>query len=63
MAQLDLDEAEREALRKALESYLGELRSEIAHTDAHEVRDTLKNEERILRDVLGRLTDATKRSR
>lgn len=63
MAQLDLTEEERGVLRKALESYLRELREEIFHTDAREVRDDLKLEEKALKQVLGRLADAAEGSR
>jgi hypothetical protein len=63
MAQIDLTEREHRALRKALESYLRELRGEITHTDAREVRDDLKDEEEALKGVLARLADTRKASR
>lgn len=63
MARIDLTEREHQALKKALESYLRELRGEIAHTDARDVRDDLKGEEEALKQVLGRLMAAEKGSR
>lgn len=62
MAQLDLTEREHQLLKSALESYLRELRGEIADTDAHDLRNQLKDEEKTLRGVLGRL-EATKAAR
>jgi len=55
MAQLDLTEREQEVLRDALGSYLRELREEIVHTDAREMRDDLKQQQKTLEDVLARL--------
>jgi hypothetical protein len=63
MAQIDLTEREHRVLQKALESYLRELRGEIAHTDTRQVRDDLKEEEDALKQVLGRLADAAKSAR
>jgi hypothetical protein len=59
MAQLDLTEREQEVLRDALESYLRELHEEIVHTDAREMRDDLKAQQKTLEAVLGRLAAGT----
>lgn len=63
MSQIDLSEREHRTLRKVLESYLRELRGEIAHTDARDVRDDLKEEENVLKQILGRLPETGEDSR
>ena len=45
MAQLTLTDKEAATLRKALETYLSDLRMEIADTDAQDFREGLKQEE------------------
>jgi hypothetical protein len=55
MARLDLDERETEALRGVLEDYVSDLRMEIANTDSQDVRDELKEREKLLKRILGRL--------
>ena len=42
-------------LKKLLESYLSDLRMEVADTDRKEYRDELKEEESFLKDMIGRL--------
>lgn len=60
MVQLELTVEEQEGLRKALESYLSDLRTEIADTEAHSMLEELKDEEKMLKQVLGRLGSVTK---
>lgn len=55
MPQLSLTEEDGATLRKALESYLSDLRMEIADTDAQDFRDALKREEAILTRLLDQL--------
>lgn len=55
MPQLSLTEQDGATLRKALESYLSDLRMEIADTDAQDFRDALKREEAILTRLLEQL--------
>ena len=59
--ELHLTDQEHQALRAALDSYLRELRGEIADTDALRLRTELKSEEQILRAVLERLSDAAEK--
>lgn len=42
-------------LGEILESYLGDLRAEIAHTDSADFREQLKRREVLIKDVLGQL--------
>jgi hypothetical protein len=53
MIQLDLTPREAETLRKTLESYLSELRTEIAHTDSATYREGLQER----RDLIGRVAE------
>ncbi len=55
MAQLTLNNEETLKLKKILESYLSDLRMEVADTDRKEYRDELKEEESFLKDMIGRL--------
>jgi hypothetical protein len=55
MTQFDLSPEEAAALRAALDSYLSDLRMEIADTDRMEFREELKRQEAVLRRLLGRL--------
>jgi hypothetical protein len=52
---LSLTDSEATALRDALESYLGDLHSEIVHTDSRDLRDRLRQREQCLRRLLDRL--------
>ena len=52
---LDLNEEEREALRRVLEEYVSDLRMEISNTDSQEFRDELKGTEALLDGIASRL--------
>ncbi len=58
MARLELTAEESELLRQALESYLSDLRMEIADTDQMAFREALKRQEAALRAVADRITAA-----
>ena len=55
MAQLSLTDKEGETLKKALETYLSDLRMEIADTDAQDFREGLKEEESTIERLLEQL--------
>ena len=52
---LDLTAAEFSVLRSALESYLSDLRFEIADTDNRDYRQNLRDERRVLEDIMRRV--------
>lgn len=52
---IEFTDQERQTLRKALESYLSNLREEIVKTEKHEWRQQLHAEESTLKDILKRL--------
>lgn len=52
MIQLDLDHSERTHLIESLESYLSDLRMEIADTDRMDFREGLKEKKAALMKVL-----------
>ncbi|HEX6827952.1 MAG TPA: hypothetical protein VF104_03125 [Burkholderiales bacterium] len=52
MFRLDLNSEQRSTLIQALESYVSDLRMEIADTDRKDFRDPLKAEEQILKGLL-----------
>ncbi len=54
MIQLDLTDQESAILREVLESYLSDLRMEIADTDRQDFRDGLKTR----KDVIGKVLEA-----
>ncbi len=56
---LRLTDEERDVLRTVLESYLSDLRMEIADTDSKDFRTGLKQRKEVLQRVLAALTDAT----
>ena len=56
MAQFDLTGEEAAVLRQALESYLSDLRMEIADTDQMDYRQELKRQEEILTRLEERLS-------
>ncbi|HYJ80657.1 MAG TPA: hypothetical protein VEW03_13675 [Longimicrobiaceae bacterium] len=56
--QLDLTRDEAEALHAALLSYLGELQSEIAHTDDYDLRQELQRRREMLEAILARLSNS-----
>ncbi len=51
MYHLDLDEQEKEILLNTLESYLSDLRYEIADTDRLEFREQLKTRKAVLEKI------------
>lgn len=59
MCDLRLTQTEGDMLRKILESYLSDLRVEIAHTDLKDYRETLKAEETFIKELLDRLEHAS----
>jgi hypothetical protein len=52
MIQLDLTPDEAQILKAALESYLGDLRMEIADTDSMDFRETLKDTKATLKKIV-----------
>jgi hypothetical protein len=58
MIQLDLTEAEKALLIEALESYLSDLRYEIADTDSQDFRERLKAKKAALEKTLAALKPA-----
>ena len=56
--KLVLTDAEREALVNALQSYLSDLRYEIADTDSHDFREGLKAKRVLLEKVVTQLQSA-----
>jgi hypothetical protein len=56
MTQLNLTETEVLTLKKTLDSYISDLRMEIADTDEKDFRDRLKQEEVILTKILKSLS-------
>ena len=57
--ELDLKSEEIEALRQILSAALGELRVEVRHTREATVKDLLKHNEELLRNILGQLERAS----
>ncbi len=55
MAQITLNNEETLKLKGILESYLSDLRMEVADTDRKGYRDELKEEELFLKDMIERL--------
>ncbi|MGH7572059.1 MAG: hypothetical protein ACREMK_09485 [Gemmatimonadota bacterium] len=55
MIELDLDEGERKILATVLNSYLSDLRMEIADTDRLDFREMLKERKVVLGKVLAAL--------
>ncbi len=52
MIELDLDEEEASILKMVLESYLSDLRMEIADTDSYDFRQMLKQRKAVLIKVI-----------
>lgn len=52
MPQLNLTEQEKQVLIEALESYISDLRMEIADTDRQDFRNALKSRKEVLKKVL-----------
>jgi len=59
MFDLQLNDQQVAMLHKILESYLSDLRVEIAGTDLVEFRDVLKKEEVFIKELLRRLAGET----
>jgi hypothetical protein len=55
MIRIELTESEAATLQDVLDSYLSDLRMEIADTDRMDFREELKKRKTVLEDVLGRL--------
>lgn len=55
MIQLDLSDSEKQLLIETLESYLSDLRYEIADTDLQEFREKLKQKKAALEKVVAAL--------
>lgn len=55
MLRIELNPHEAELLEAVLESYLSDLRSEIAHTESSSFREGLKEREALLTSLIGRL--------
>ena len=56
--RLELTEAQASELREILQSYLGDLRMEVAQTDSMDYRERLKEREVLIKDLLQRLRGA-----
>ncbi len=52
MVRLELNQEERDVLRDTLESFLSDLRYEIANTDAQDYREQLKQRKAILERIV-----------
>lgn len=55
MITLTLSSEQAGILERVLRYYLGELRMEIIDTDAYAMRQDLKHEEEVLKDLIARL--------
>lgn len=55
MVRLELTPTDAEILRMVLESYLSDLRMEIADTDSQDFREKLKARKRVLRKIADEL--------
>ena len=55
--KLELDDFETGVLADALDSYLGDLSTEIAHTDAKDFRDGLKKRRDVLAKIAAKLRE------
>jgi hypothetical protein len=58
MVHLQLEPTEAEVLRMVLESYLSDLRMEIADTDSMDYREKLKARKKVLRRIVTLIEDA-----
>jgi hypothetical protein len=58
MVHLVLEPTEAEVLRMVLESYLSDLRMEIADTDSMDYREKLKGRKVVLRGIVNRIVEA-----
>ncbi len=55
MYTLNLTQKEVLVLKNVLEEYLSDLRMEVADTDKQDFRDSLKEEEETIKEILGTL--------
>jgi hypothetical protein len=55
MVQIMLTDTDAATLKKALETYLSDLRMEVADTDAQDFREGLKQEESVITRLVGQL--------
>jgi len=56
MAVLEMNEAEKEMLKRALESFEGELRNEIVRTDDRELKAILHEDETVIKKILEKVS-------
>lgn len=59
MIRIELTDSEATTLQDVLDSYLSDLRMEIADTDRMEFRESLKAKKKVIEGVLGRLASGT----
>jgi hypothetical protein len=52
---IDLTQAEKELLAGILEKELDEIRSELHHTRGHDYKESIKEREKLVRDLLAKL--------
>lgn len=52
---IDLTQAEKEFLTGLLEKELDEIRSELHHTRGHDYKESIKEREKLVRDLLAKL--------
>jgi hypothetical protein len=55
MVQLTLTDQDAATLKRALETYLSDLRMEVADTDAQDFREDLKQEESVIKRLVEQL--------
>lgn len=53
--QLELDDQEQDTLEDVLKSYLSDLRLEVAGTEQMKLREQLKGQEVLIKQILGKL--------
>lgn len=53
---IDLTATERELVKSLMEQELEDIRSELHHTKGHDYKDGLKERERVIREVLAKLS-------
>lgn len=53
--KLDVTDNEAQLLSKILTQWLGELRTEIRHTDGYQMREELRQQEEIVKALIARL--------
>ncbi|HEY8099497.1 MAG TPA: hypothetical protein VIF82_01995 [Burkholderiaceae bacterium] len=58
MSHLELNDLEQEALVEVLKSFLSELRTEVVHTDRYSYKEHLKEQEDVVKRILGKLDHA-----